>query len=100
MSDNNNNRISIRLSGIINLAKNNKIKVTGYPRRTYQTDISSRNIRAFVKKKSNVQPFDNSVSFPKFTIIDDEPNQDDHSTNAFVPIESTDGSMYYGFRTL
>lgn len=50
LSNNNNKRISLHLSDIINLAQTNQQIVQGYPRRTYQTDISSRNQRCTIQR--------------------------------------------------
>jgi len=58
LSDNDNNRQSISLSKIIEIVKSNPV-IPGYPRYTWQQDISPRNDRHIVKKKQKYAPFNN-----------------------------------------
>ena len=70
MSNNNNERCTLHLSEIRYIAQHPKYQVTGYPRKTYNLDISSRNQRCFIKKKQSTPPGFNTEHFsPKFTII-------------------------------
>lgn len=84
LTNNQNERVDIPLSHIIKLAKSNEYTITGYPRRTYQTDIAPRNQRYFIKNKANSQQADKTITkSPKFTIIRD--------TEVICPIESING---------
>ena len=56
LSDNNNERQVVKRSDLLNLVSSNKYNIEGYPRRTVVSDIGSRNLRYFIKKKS-----DNSI---------------------------------------
>lgn len=97
LSDNNNERVIIRLSQLQHLARTNPYAVQGYPRRTICTDIAPRNMRAFIKKQIKVQPLDNTTRFPKFTVIDEEDQFKERMLDdVVVPISSIDGSEYYG----
>lgn len=97
LSDNNNERVIIRLSQLQHLARSNPYSVHGYPRHTICTDIAPRNMRAFIKKQIKVQPLDNTTRFPKFTIIDEEDQcKTRMMDDIVVPILSIDGSEYYG----
>ena len=59
LSDDYNERQIITRTELLNLAKNNKRKVTGYPRHTATVDISSRNPRRFRRKPStDISPKD------------------------------------------
>ena len=54
LSDNNNERQIIKRSELLSLASSNTHQVQGYPRRTIVSDTGSRNLRCFVKKKSDL----------------------------------------------
>ena len=54
LSNNNNERKIIKRSELQYLAQNNQYAVQGYPRRTFVTDISSRNIKCFVQKHHKI----------------------------------------------
>lgn len=88
LSNNDNERVCLKLSQIMNLALNNIYQITGYPRRTCVTDISPRNQRIFVKKNlQNQSQFDKTLFFPKFNIIKDE-------SDKICPIEFIDKGEY------
>lgn len=92
LSNDNNEREVLTLDEIKNLAYNNpRFNTMGYPRKTFSTDISSRNQRYFVRKKQdNVQP-NKRLIYPKFTVI-----KEDSNPNIICPIESINGGIYYG----
>lgn len=96
--NNNNERIAVRLSQLIYLAKTNPWGVTGYPRTTNIMDTASRNQRCTIIRKSNIPTIQNTYLYPKFTILPDEddPRRYPIPPVVEVPIESTDGSTYYG----
>ena len=118
LSDDNNERKRIRLSQIIHLAMSNQFAISGYPRATIITDTHSRN--KFVKNKDGayvkvyngpkagggrnsftIPPIDNNTYYPKFTIIQDGsemPNMEYQHPEVTVPIESINGTQYYGRR--
>ena len=60
LSDDNNNRKTISLSDILTIVKNIK-QIPGYPRYTWQQDISPRNDRHFVKKEQKYAPLNNEI---------------------------------------
>lgn len=66
LSDNNNNRCNLKLSEIINIVNKNKNNMPGYPRYTWQQDISPRNDRHFVKKEQKYPPLDNTIRYSAF----------------------------------
>ena len=96
LTNNNNERTPIRLSQIQYLAKTNPYNTP--PCRTLSTDISSRNMRAFIKNKLEVQPLDNTTTrFPKFTIIDEEDDTKHLVRHDVVePIKFINGEDYNG----
>jgi hypothetical protein len=98
LSDNNNERVTIRLSQIMYLAKVNPYGVSGYPRNTMMSDTQSRNMRAFVKKQLKVPPLDNTPRFPKFTVVASQNDMIDmyKAEDYKVPITDMDGVIYYG----
>ena len=65
LSDDNNNRKTISLSDILEIVKNIK-QIPGYPRYTWQQDISPRNDRHFVKKEQKHAPLDNTIRYSAF----------------------------------
>lgn len=65
LSDDNNNRKKLSLSQITEIVKNSEDK-PGYPRFTWQQDISPRNDRHFVKKEQKYAPLDNEVRYSAF----------------------------------
>lgn len=65
LSDNDNNRQTISLSKIIEIVKANP-SIPGYPRFTWQQDISPRNDRHIVKKKQKSSPFNNEANYYMF----------------------------------
>ena len=65
LSDNNNNRKTLTLSQISEIVKNSK-DMPGYPRFTWQQDISPRNDRHFVKKEQKHAPLDNTIRYSAF----------------------------------
>lgn len=69
LSNNQNERVDIPLSQIIQLAQNNPYHITGYPRTTCTVDISSRNQRCFIKNKTPKPQSDKTIHTTKFTII-------------------------------
>ena len=76
LSDNDNNRINIRLSEIIKLAQQYQYSIPGYPRPTYIIDNSNtRNSCTITSGRRNKQikanSYNNERFFPKFTIIDE-----------------------------
>lgn len=93
LSTNHNERVSVKLSHLKCLAETNKYHITGYPRRTYITDIAPRNQRCFIKKEGRF--------FPKFNIIRED-KQNYNSSNKeerkiICPIESINNTgVYYG----
>lgn len=95
LSDNNNVRQVVRLSQLQHLARTNPYNQT--PCHTDITNIGSRNMRCFIKKELKVQPLDNTRRFPKFTVIEEpDPFKERMPSDVIVPIESLDGSVYYG----
>ena len=100
LSNNQNERVAIKLSQILYLAKTNPYHITGYPRRTCITDISPRNQRCFIKKEIKTLPgFNNKQFFPKFNIIKDEynPFAEERLPDIVCPIESINNEgEYYG----
>lgn len=70
LSDNNNKRVQITRNTLWALAINNKNPVAGYPRRTYQTDIASRNQQIFIHRETNNQG--EKLFTPQFTTIKEE----------------------------
>ena len=66
LSDDNNNRKTISLSQILDIVKNIKEKIPGYPRYTWQQDISPRNDRHFVKKEQKYAPLNNEIRYSAF----------------------------------
>ena len=99
LTNNDNERVAVRLSQLSYLAKNNPYGVSGFPRLTCITDIAPRNQRAFIKKKITTPPVDNTARYPKFTITaspDDVYDCEDSISSVQVPIKSIDGSEYYG----
>lgn len=66
LSDDNNNRKILSLSQIIAIVNANKNKTPGYPRYTWQQDISPRNDRHFVKKEQKHAPLNNEVRYSAF----------------------------------
>ena len=66
LSDDNNNRCSLSLSQIIEIV-NLHNNIPGYPRYTWQQDISPRNDRHIVKKQQKCPPLDNTVRYSAFT---------------------------------
>lgn len=66
LSNNQNERVSIKLSQIRSLANNNQYIIGGYPRRTYVSDVSSRNQRCTIKKKKK---FGDERFMPKFNVV-------------------------------
>ena len=100
MTDLNNERKCVRLSQLVYMAKNLPYAVSGYPRHANMVSLNCRNERAFINKKLKTPQLDNTTRFyPKFNIIEDIP-QDKRMVpiqpDIQVPIESTDGSEYYG----
>lgn len=69
LSNNNNERVQVHHSDLINIVKNQTHAISGYPRYTYIGDANPRNDRRFVKKQQNKQLNDNERKIPKFTII-------------------------------
>lgn len=101
LSNNNNERVTIRLSQIVHLAKTNPYAVYGYPRLTIWTDCASRNMRCFLKRQIPTVMLDETPKFPKFTIIDEADPKDKFKIkmkeDVIVPIVSVDGyDTYYG----
>lgn len=104
LSNNNNERVAIKLSQLLYIARTTKYHMTGYPRRTCITDIAPRNQSCFIKRRVKTLPcFDDRQFFPKFNIINQEKEEE---TNPFLekrypevicPIESIyDDKLYYG----
>jgi len=95
LSNNQNERVSIRLSQIMQLARENPYHVTGYPRRMNITDIAPRNQRCFIKKKIKYPPVDNThPRSPRFTIICEEEYPgiiEFMGHDVICPVESLDG---------
>ena len=105
LSNNNNERVTIRLSQLVYLARNLPYAVSGYPRHANMVNMGSRNDRHFINKKLKLPELDNTTRFyPKFNIIEDEtsllkknPNMEPREPELKVPIEPIDGSNeYYG----
>lgn len=69
LSNNQNKRVKVKMEEILELIKNNPYHVTGYPRKTYMVDRSSRNQAYFIKDKQPKPQPDNTVKHAKFTII-------------------------------
>lgn len=68
LSDNNNKRVKVNISILIDLAVNNPYKnSSGYPRPTYIVDHQSRNPRELIRKEK--PKFDQTPQYAKFTII-------------------------------
>ena len=73
LSDNNNKRVSVRLSQLIYLARTNPWGVTGYPRRTIISNPCSRNQRVFVHKQTSIPEVPKRIgSYPLFEILIDK----------------------------
>ena len=109
LTDLNNERRCVRLSQLVYMAKNLPYAVSGYPRHANMISINCRNERIFINKKLKYPELDNTTRFyPKFNIIEDEPSDVlknyptmDYVRSAInVPIESIDGSEYYGRRDI
>ena len=100
LSDNNNERQRIRLSQIAFLAKNNPYSISSYPRLTIITDQLSRNRQIYITKNViQTTPLDNTVYYPKFTIIQDGTEtlgMEPREPGLIVPIISMNGDEYYG----
>lgn len=114
LSDDNNKRRRIRLSQIIHLAATNQYGVSGYPRSTIITDLNSRNhwvkdesgnyVKVYNGPKKCKNPFkvplmDNTVHYPKFTVIQDGtemPFMYYSQPDIRVPLTSIKGDEYYG----
>lgn len=100
LSDNNNERKRVRYSQLVELATHNPHGVSGYPRPTYMSDPSSRNDRRFVQISQPHVLIDNTPRRPKFKIIEEALKDDARKYPIYpmyhVPIESIDGSTYYG----
>ena len=104
LTDLNNNRTTVRLSQLVYMAKNLPYAVSGYPRHANMVSLNCRNERIFVNKKLKQPQLDNTVRFyPKFNIIEDDdsvlsknPNMIPIDNPIHCPIESLDGSEYYG----
>lgn len=72
LSNDNNERVVIKLSEIVDRVNHMDRAISGYPRRTYVTDIQSRN--KFVMKKRKHPLLDDITTSPAvFTIIQDDP---------------------------
>lgn len=67
LSNNHNERITIKRSELQQLAYNNTNQVQGYPRLTYVSDIGSRNQRCFIpKKQCDEIPLDQQIHQVQF----------------------------------
>ena len=86
------------------MAKEPPYVIDGYPRHANMVSANCRNERIFVTKKVKSPELDNTRRFyPKFNIIhsDEEvlsknPNMTLINKSISVPIESIDGTEYYG----
>ena len=99
LSTNNNERVAIKLSQLLYLAKTNPYGVTGFPRSTCITDTNPRNQRYFVKKQIKTLPeFNKEPFYPKFSIVKEEENQfmEKRRPDIVCPIESINGGETYG----
>lgn len=104
LTNNQNERVCVRLSQLVYLAKNPPFAVSGYPRHANMVGLTCRNDRKFIVKKLKSPQLDNTTRFyPKFHIIADEdevlkknPNMIPVNSLVHIPIESIDGSEYYG----
>lgn len=86
LSDNQNERIQLPISEIMNIALTNPWRVTGYPRKTYMLDNASRNQRCTIKKKPiDKFPDRNEIYHYSFTIIQDEEPINDNN-RGMIPI--------------
>lgn len=97
LSNDNNERVKIRLSQLVMLAHNNQYAVSGYPRHTYMSDSHSRNDRKFIKRY--IPPMDNTTKYPKFTIIqegNEMPHMEYRGPQLKIPIKSIEGDEFYG----
>ena len=83
LSNNDNERVNLRLSQIQYLARTNNRQITGYPRKTYISDSNPRNSRIFIKKDIN---HNKELFFPKFNIIHENELEDNRKT-VVCPIE-------------
>lgn len=68
LSDNNNERVKITLSELKELSKSKTRP--GYPRKTFITNVSSRNQKCTIKKKQD-NSLKNTIHNVSFTIIED-----------------------------
>ena len=66
LSDNNNERKTIKRSELQYLAASSQNKVQGYPRRTIVTDISPRNMRCFIQRKYDKVPLTEQIHQVQF----------------------------------
>lgn len=100
LSNNNNERVAIKLSQLLYIARNTKYHMTGYPRKTCITDIAPRNQRIFIKKQIKTLPsFNNEPYYPKYRIIEEPPNPylEKRLPDVVCPIESlSNNKLYYG----
>lgn len=70
LSNNHNKRVSITRSRLMELAKTNDIPVSSYPRRTFETDVSSRNQRIFIPQEEQVV-IPEKTFYPTFSVVPD-----------------------------
>jgi hypothetical protein len=100
LSNNNNERITLRLSQILDLAKSNPYHITGYPRRTCICDTNPRNQKYFIQKKLQApEPTNNIKRYPKFTIVPETEVDgiiERRLPNIICPMEYINGGEYLG----
>lgn len=93
LSNNNNERVRVKLSHLLESARNNPYNKNNNPIRTITTYRSSRNQKCTIKQKE-IQ-FDKTLFFPKFNIIKEE--SDNSEIQKICPIESINNKgEYYG----
>lgn len=103
LSNDNNERITVRLDEIKKLVENDRFKRGGYPRKTHQCDRSSRNPRVFIKRDVPDLRIHREVEdilidptrqfMPSFTIIPDSQQE----IKKICPIYDISGrGQYYG----
>lgn len=88
LSNRYNERVTVKRSELIKLANENPFKNSmGYPRRTYVSDISSRNQRVSVRKQTSKQPKNNEI---RYSLLDIQ----NGINKAEVPIESINNGKH------
>lgn len=109
ISNDMNERVTIRRSQLLHLARCNPHQVYGYPRQTCITNFQSRNNKIAVNTRKmkrdwnknelmSIHP-DNNIRYPKFTIVQKPEDMFDYELGlpkVIEPIYSLDDSEYFG----